>query len=206
MSAEAAPKLLTEAEYLEIERAAEFRSEYYRGEMFAMAGATERHVLITGNLFVELSVQLRNRPCRVYNSDLRVQVSASGLYTYPDISIACGERRFSDNHHDNLLNPVALFEVLSHSTEAYDRGAKFELYQALDSLREYVLVAQDRVRVEQFTRVGELNQWRLTIHERLSDQLMLESVGCVVPLAEIYRNVELSGPSTPERSGEKDAA
>lgn len=203
MSAVTARTLLTEAEYLEIERAAERRSEYYRGEMFTRAGATEQHVLLTGNLFVQLTLRLRGGSCRAYNSDMRVNVSEAGLYTYPDLSIACGERRFLDDRRDTLLNPVVLIEVLSPTTERYDRGAKFELYKALESLREYVLVAQDRMRVERYMREANSNQWGLTLHEEGEAVMVLDSVGCAVTLAEIYRDVELSAP---RRSGENNAA
>jgi Uma2 family endonuclease len=203
MSTATARKLLTEAEYLEIERAAEFKSEYFQGEMFAMSGARESHVQVSCNLLVELTLGLRGRPCAVYSSDMRVQVKSIGLYTYPDISIACGERRFRDDRRDTLLNPVVLIEVLSPSTEGYDRGAKFELYKNLESLREYVLGAQDRTHVEIYTRDENPNRWRCTVHEEMDAVVVFESVGCRVSLAEIYRDVEFA-PMAGE--GETDAA
>src|SRR5947209_1452139 len=113
---------LAPAEYLAIERAAEYKSEFFAGELFAMAGASPAHVLITSNVNRELGTQLRNCPCRVYSSDLRVKVSATGLYTYPDVAVVCGEQQFDDEHRDSLLNPTLVVEVLSPSTEAYDRG------------------------------------------------------------------------------------
>ena len=122
---------LSEEEYLEIERKAEFKSEYFGGEMFAMAGANEAHNLLVTNLVRELSEQLRPRPCRVYSNDMRVRVAASGLYTYPDVVSVCGESRFLDEQRDTLLNLNLLVEVLSPSTaEAYDRGLKFEQYRS----------------------------------------------------------------------------
>src|SRR2546422_1174815 len=117
---------LTPEEYLEIERNAERKSEYYAGEMFATAGASEEHGLISANLLVLLHTQLRRSPCRPFISDLRVNIPATGLYTYPDIVVACGERKFIDEKADTLLNPVLIAEILSPSTEAYDRGRKFE--------------------------------------------------------------------------------
>lgn len=140
---------LTPAEYLALERQAEVRSEYFQGEAFAMAGGSQRHNLIVANLLRLLGNQLVSRDCNVYPSDMRVKIEALGKYTYPDVAVACGENRFEDEHRDVLLNPVVLFEVLSQSTEAYDRGKKFEHDQALDSLREYLLVSQDACRVEQ---------------------------------------------------------
>jgi Uma2 family endonuclease len=151
----AALQRLTEAEYLEIERTAEWKSEFFNGEMFAMAGATPEHVLIAGNVAAELRLQLRGRPCRVYPVDLRVKVSDTGLYTYPDVVVVCGEPRFDELRGDTLLNPTLIVEVLSSSTEAYDRGDKFAHYRRLDSLQEYVLVAQDRCRIERFLRQKE---------------------------------------------------
>jgi len=181
--------LLTPEQYLEIERKAEFRSEYYQGEMFAMSGATITHTALVVNIAVDLAPQLRPGPCRVYTQDLRVQVSATGLYTYPDLVIACREYRLLDARQDTLLNPVVIIEVLSESTEAYDRGKKFGHYRTLESLQEYVLVAQDRVQVERFTRQpGE--QWLLTAANRLEDTIALESVGCQLHLADIYEGVD----------------
>ena len=136
-----APKTyLTQADYLHRERAAEGKSEFYRGEMFAMAGASREHNLIVGNLVTSLNLQLRDRDCQVYPSDMRVKVSPTGLYTYPDVSVACENPEFEDAQGDTLLNPRVLVEVLSDSTEAYDRGPKFEQYRQLASLRDYLLI------------------------------------------------------------------
>ena len=143
---------LTPAEYLAIERAADYKSEFFADEMFAMAGAAPAHVLITSNVTRELGTQLKGRSCRVYPSDLRVKVSETGLYTYPDVVIVCGEQQFDDEHRDTLLNPTLIVEVLSPSTEAYDRGEKFDHYSQLESLQEYVMIAQDRPRVERYVR------------------------------------------------------
>jgi Uma2 family endonuclease len=181
---------LTPEQYLEIERQAEFKSEYYQGEMFAMAGAVRVHNLLGGNVFAQLHTQLRGRQCEVYSNEMRVRVGAMGLYTYPDIVVVCGEPQFLDDHIDTLLNPTIIGEVLSPSTEAYDRGKKFAHYRALDSLREYVLIASDRVQVERYSRQPG-GQWLLTAVNRLEDTIELESAGCTLSLADVYERVEL---------------
>src|SRR5579862_428057 len=169
---------LTPEEYLEIERKAEFKSEYYQGEMFAMAGARRAHNLLAGNAFAELHGQLRRRPCEVYSNDMRVCVSATGLYTYPDVVVACETPRFlEDAVPDTLVNPTVIIEVLSANTEAYDRGKKFDHYRALESLREYLLVSSDRVQIERYSRQSG-GQWLLTAVNRLEDSIELESAGC----------------------------
>ena len=184
---------ITPEEYLEIERKAEFRSEYYRGEMFAMAGGTEAHTLLVMNTSTVL-VRLRGGPCRVYSHDMRVQVSATGLYTYPDLVAGCAERKFLDERRDTLLNPVLIIEVLSNSTEAYDRGQKFAQYRTLESLQEYVLIAQDRVEVEVYRRQAG-GQWLLITANRPEDSITLESVSCSLVLSDIYADVEIPAES-----------
>ena len=149
----AVPKgFLTPQEYLAQERRAELKSEYYRGEVFAMAGATFEHTLIKDNFAREAGNQMKGRPCVVLTSDMRVKVDPTGLYTYPDAAIVCDGPRFEDNVFDTLLNPQVVMEVLSDSTEKYDRGAKFRHYRQIASLKEYLLVAQDRPLVERYTR------------------------------------------------------
>jgi Uma2 family endonuclease len=179
---------LTEEQYLEIERKAEFKSEYYQGEMFAMAGAQEAHILITGNAFGELRQQLRRRPCKVYSNELRVCVTPAGLYTYPDVVVIYGERKFLDSTVDTVLNPTVIIEVLSESTEAYDRGRKFELYRSLESLAEYLLISSRRVSAELFTRQPE--GWLLTAKSNLEDSIDLKSVECQLLLSDLYEKVE----------------
>jgi Uma2 family endonuclease len=191
-----ARQLLTAEEYLAIERAAEYKSEFFAGEMFAMAGASEAHILITHNVAGELRTLLKKRPCRIYPNDMRVKVSDTGLYTYPDVAVVCGERHFEDGHHDTLLNPTLIVEVLSPSTEAYDRGDKFAQYRRLESLREYVLIAQDRPRIERYTRQAEGDQWLLTEVSGLQGSVPFVSIGCELALAEVYDKVEF-----PESSG-----
>jgi Uma2 family endonuclease len=184
--------LLTPEQYLEAEREAEYKSEYYQGEMFAMAGAGEAHNVLVGNLVTGLHQQFRSRPCRVYSNDMRVRVSATGLYTYPDVVVVCGERRYLDGRRDTLLNPSLLVEVLSPSTEAYDRGRKFESYRSIESLSEYLLVASDRVHVDLYTRQPD-GRWLLTSASRLEDSLDLQSAGFRLALAELYEKVDLPG-------------
>src|SRR5205809_2192753 len=143
---------LTPEEYLEIERKAAFKSEYYQGEMFAMAGGSPPHAWIISNLNYELVRQLKGRPCRVGTNDLRLRVLPSGLYTYPDVMVVCGKPQYADYRKDTLLNPIVIIEVLSDSTRDYDRGRKFQHYRALPSLQEYLTVAQDTPHIEHWTR------------------------------------------------------
>ncbi len=179
---------LTPQEYLAIEREAEFKSEYFRGEMFAMSGASRGHNLITTNIVIELGQQLRGRPCEVYSSDMRVKVSATGLYTYPDVVAVCGEPKFEDAHVDTLLNPTLIVEVLSASTAAYDRGQKFAHYRGIESLSEYVLVSQDECKVEHFVKQSD-RQWLQTVVQSPEAQIELASIQSVLRLREIYDKV-----------------
>ena len=180
---------ITPEQYLEIERAAEFKSEYYGGEMFAMSGARRGHNLIVWNLAGELGQQLRKRPCEAYQHDMRVRVSATGLYAYPDTVIVCGEPQFLDATQDTLLNPTVIVEVLSPSTEAYDRGRKFELYRTIPSLTHYLLVASEWMSAESFTRQEE-GGWLLTGATLPEDAIDLPAVGVRFTLADLYEKVE----------------
>ena len=187
----AAQALLTPEEYLAKERKALTKSEYRDGRIYAMPGASRTHNLITVHVTGELYIQLRTRTCEVYPSDMRVKVSPTGTYTYPDVVVVCDEPRFEDSHFDTLLNPTVLIEVLSPSTAAYDRGKKFASYQKLDSLCEYVLISQDRVRVEHYLRQEQT--WDLTEFHALSDVCQLVSIECELSLQAIYAKVEFSG-------------
>ncbi len=180
----------TPEEYLALERAAAYKSEYYDGEIFAMSGASRRHVLIVTNLVGELHGQMKKRDCEVYSADMRLKVSATGAYTYPDVIVVCGKPQFSDEQKDTLLNPNVIVEVLSESTQGYDRGGKFEQYRTLESFKEYLLVAQDKPHVEHFVRQDD-NRWLLTETNKMEDSIELSSIGCTLPLAEIYDKVEL---------------
>ena len=183
---------LTPEQYLEIERRAETRSEYWRGAMFAMAGASRDHSLLKTNLVAALGQQLRKRPCEVYSSEMRVWIPATGLYTYPDVIVVCGEPRFTDDYADTLINPAFLAEILSPSTEAYDRGRKFEHYRAVESLQEYLLVAQDRLHVDLYARQPD-GTWLLREAARSEEVPELKSIGCQLPLADLYEKVHLPG-------------
>jgi len=182
--------LVTPDEYLQRERHAEFKSEYYRGETFAMAGASADHNLIVSNCIVNIGSQLKKRPCRVYPSDLRLKVQATGLFTYPDVTVVCGEPQFEYDRGDVLTNPVLIIEVLSDSTEAYDRGAKFEIYRTIPSLQHYVLIAQDRISVESFTRTTA-DEWILRARQELNGSIRLDTIDCDLSLAEVYDKVDL---------------
>jgi Uma2 family endonuclease len=179
---------LSPEQYLVLERQANHRSELRDGEMVAMAGASRRHVRIVTNLVVALDNQLRGSPCNVYSNDLRVKVSRTGLYTYPDVVVTCGEEQFDDTHNDTLLNPIVLIEVLSESTEAYDRGEKFQHYQQLESLAEYLLISQEPYRVEQYSRHTE-NLWLYSLTPDPKTPIRLRSIRCELALDEIYRNI-----------------
>lgn len=183
----------TPEEYLALERAAEYKSEYLDGAIFAMSGTSEIHNVIALNIARRLGNALEDRPCRVYMSDVRVRVAASRLYTYPDVVAVCGPREFADDQKDTLLNPAVIVEVLSPATETYDRGKKFAHYAWLPSLTDYVLVAQEEVRVEHFQRQGV--GWFLTICTALDEMLRLPSLDTDVPLAAIYKNVEFPLPA-----------
>jgi Uma2 family endonuclease len=186
---------LTPEQYLEIERQAECKSEYWQGEMFAMSGAAEPHNRLTSNIHGQFYVQLRSGGCSLYVNDMRVRVSATGLYTYPDIVVVCGAPQLLDGRRDTLLNPTLIVEVLSPSTEAYDRGRKFEHYQSIDSLEQYLLVASERVHADLFTRQPG-GQWLLTSAGSLEDSIVLESIGGRIGLRESYERVEfLSSPN-----------
>ena len=187
MSSLAAPTVYTPEEYLVSERKATLKSEYINGEILAMSGASNAHNLITLDIGTELNIQLRERECLVYTNDMRVRTSPMGSYFYPDVVVVCGEPQFEDNVFDTLLNPTLVIEVLSPSTEVYDKGEKFRHYQELTSLREYVLVSQDRVRVEQYRLLK--TQWVQTEFRALEDVLPLVSIGCEFPLQDIYRRV-----------------
>ena len=190
--------LMTEAEYLAHERASEMRHEFWRGELFAMAGASEGHNLASGNLFVAVQLALRDKPCRAYTHDMRVFASQSRAYVYPDIVVACPPIEFKDEKRDTLLNPQVVVEVLSPSTESYDRGKKFDLYRQSESLRQYVLIAQDEPRVMSYIRQSDGVAWLLTPLAGLNAVLDFPTLGLSVPLSEIYRNVEFPPPLTTE--------
>lgn len=180
---------LTAEQYLAIERAAQFRSEFFRGEIFAMVGASRKHNLITVNVASELHRQFKDRKCEVYQSDMRVKVNATGLYTYPDVVATCDEPHFEDDHVDTLVNPKVIVEVLSPSTELWDRGKKFEHYRSIPSLREYVMISEEEVLVDTFARNAD-DQWVLKAYRTLDDVLALDSIACQIKLSDIYCRID----------------
>ena len=175
--------------YLELDRAAEYKSEYYDGEMFAMAGAPEGHTLVAANVLASLHAQLRARPCRAYGSDMRVQIRPHGRYAYPDVTVVCGQPEFTDGRRDVLINPTVIVEVLSPSTANFDRGFKFDAYTAIASMREYVLIEPSRVSLDVFTRQPN-GRWLLAKALRLEDTIDLESIGCQLALSDVYEKVD----------------
>ena len=184
-------RLFSPEEYLEMERKADYRSQYLDGEIFAMAGASEPHNLITVSVAAVLHSQMKGRSCKVYASDMRVDVRLNGLYTYPDVVAICGEIKLSDEHKDMLLNPTVIIEVLSESTEAFDRGEKFERYRRIESLVEYLLVAQDRPHIEHYVRQAS-GRWLLSEANGLDNSLHLNSIGCDLSLADVYEKLDLA--------------
>jgi Uma2 family endonuclease len=179
---------LTEEQYLALERAAEFKSEYFDGEMFAMSGGSVQHARMQQNLTTELSIALRGGHCEAFGADLRVRVS-SRMYTYPDVSVVCGKPLLADDRQDVLLNPVVIFEVISPSTESYDRGTKLQRYRTIATLQDYILVEQNEVRIEQYTR-QENNLWILRDYQSLDEELAINSIAVSIPLGRIYNRVE----------------
>ena len=191
MATAATTKRYTPEEYLALEREAKFKSEYKNGFITAMAGTTPKHNKIALNFASEIRAQFRGRPCEVYMSHVRLRVSPAGLYGYPDVMALCGPLQFDERDLESLINPTMIAEILSRSTEAHDRGDKFEDYQTIPSLQEYVLISQDRLLVELFTRHGD--SWVRSELRDLDETLILESLGCAIPLREIYAGVNPTG-------------
>lgn len=187
MSTKPRPRLTPE-EYLTIERAAGHKSEYVDGEMFALSGASFAHTVITMNMAAGLHTRLRDKPCTVHSADLKVRVEATGLHAYPDVVVVCGEPRFVIAERDVIANPLLLVEVLSESTEKWDRGAKFGHYRRLPSLMEVLFVSQSEARIEQYVRQPD-DRWLLLEVHGLAGILSLPSLGCDLPLAEVYAKV-----------------
>ncbi|PKO22818.1 MAG: hypothetical protein CVU38_07350 [Chloroflexi bacterium HGW-Chloroflexi-1] len=181
----------TPEEYLALERRAETKSEYWNGQIYALAGASSAHNTIVANLIISLGVQLKGRPCTVYPSDMRVKVAQTGLYTYPDVLVLCGKARFDDLHRDTLLNPTVLIEVLSPTTETYDRGAKFAFYRSLESLTDYLLVAQDSPKIEHYA-LQPNDKWLLSDYKGLDAVAQVASIDCALPLADVYDKIDWS--------------
>lgn len=179
---------ITPEEYLALEHRAEFRSEYFNGEIFAMAGGSPEHDRITDDFMADVNRQVEGGPCETFTSNMRVKVSPTGLYTYPDGSVACGEALFDGEAVKSLLNPVMILEVLSSSTEAYDRGGKFAHYKTIPSLIYYVLVTPDRPRVEVFMRQTD-EDWLYREITGMEGNVDLTEIGCHLPMSRIYRRI-----------------
>ena len=180
---------MTLEEYLGRELESEEKYEYFNGEVFAIARPSARHTWIVANIVVEFGRQLKGKPCRLSSSELRLRVTPTGLYTYPDVMVICGNVEVAAEQKDTVLNPVVIVEVLSPSTQDYDRGQKFQHYRTLPSLIDYLIVAQDEPRVEHWTRQSE-NRGLLTDFAGLGQVIQLASINCILPLAEIYDKIE----------------
>ncbi len=179
---------LTPEEYLEFERKSQEKHEYFNGEIFAMSGAKRNHNKVSTNLSGLVWQHLKGKNCESYSNDMRVFVPKTGLYTYPDVVVACGEPQFKDNVFDTLLNPILLIEVLSDSTEGYDRGKKFQHYRSIESLQEYILVSQSEARVEKYVKTGD-GFWLLSEAVGVDSEIEFSSIECRIALAEIYNKI-----------------
>jgi Uma2 family endonuclease len=177
----------TAEEYLTLERCASYKSEFHDGQIYAMTGASRKHNLITFNIARELGIQLKKRPCEAYINDMRVKAAKARSYHYPDIAVVCAPPQFEDAYIDTLLNPTLLIEVLSPSTEAFDRGGKFAHYRKIGSLQEYLLVAQDQASIERYARLGDV--WILSEAVGFEASLSLDSIDCTLSLREVYDKV-----------------
>lgn len=180
-------KPLTDEDYLRAERQAFEKSELINGEIVAMAGAGDKHNLISSNLMIDIGVKTRQTSCRVFSSDMRVKAK-KGNYYYPDIVVVCGERKYEDNKKDSLLNPKVIIEILSKSTKLKDRNEKLDSYTSLESLTDYILVSQDEMRVEHFIKNGE-KEWKVRFLNEKSDKIILESIECEVSIEDVYHEI-----------------
>jgi Uma2 family endonuclease len=178
----------TEAQYLEFERASQEKHEFLHGEIYAMTGGSNNHSVITLNTGSHIHMQIRGGSCRTYDSNMRIRVSTKGNYTYPDVSVVCGQPMFLDDKKDTLLNPTLIVEVLSPSTERYDRGAKFRHYQSIDFFRQYVLIVQDAPQIECYTRDDD-GKWIYTVAIGLDSTIELTAIGCTLALKDVYENI-----------------
>ena len=183
-------RYFTPEEYLELEVKAEYKSQYVGGEIYAMAGVEPWHIEIVDNITFALKTLFGDRPCKSYSTDMRVRSKAGGLYTYPDVSALCGKPKYDfSKRPSTLLNPQVIFEVLSPSTESFDRGDKFVRYRKLESLTDYVLVASEFMGVEHYARQAD-GTWTLTEYSQQSDKVALRPLECALSLADIYRRVD----------------
>jgi len=183
-------KFISHLDYLEMEKTAECKSEYYHGEIFAMTGASVHHNLITSNVITSLNIALRDSDCFVFPGDMKIQIDAAMHYAYPDVSVVCGQIEFAENRNDIVTNPVVIIEVLSESTKDYDRGSKFKAYRGIGSLRDYILTDQYAYYVEYFLK-NKAGKWELNEFEKLSDVFTIGSLGAELSLETIYYRLNL---------------
>jgi Uma2 family endonuclease len=188
MSLPRALAVFTPEEYLALERQSEIRHEFLDGTVYAMAGESPKHSAICFNLAGSLHPQPKGTPCRGFSPNMKVRAGEAGLYAYPDLAVACGETFFHDRHGDVLLNPTVIFEILSPSTEAYDRTEKFARYKTIETLSDYVLVSQDRALLEHFSRQPD-GEWTRAEVSGLSSALILDSINCRISLADVYDRI-----------------
>jgi Uma2 family endonuclease len=181
---------ISEKDYLETERLALEKHEYYKGEVFAMSGASIAHNKIFSNSFLDIGNQLKGKNCQPYGSDLRIHIPKNTLFTYPDISIICGEVATTDDKFDTITNPSVIIEILSSSTRNYDKGEKFTLYREIDSLQEYILIDSERIIVEKFIRNAD-NSWQLTEYKTIEQSFSITTVGIEMHLLDIYDGVKI---------------
>jgi Uma2 family endonuclease len=186
----AIPKYYSQEEYLDIERRALHKSEYYQGEIFAMAGDSLNHNRIVSNTIFAIrdSLRKKGKTCEVFPSDLRIHIPQNTLYTYPDVSVICGEPQFTDDHFDVVTNPTVLVEVRSKSTKDYDRSEKFRLYRDIETLQSYVLISSDSLLVEVFTK-KQNNLWELRIYDKIEENMNIAVLEAEIPIQELYLNV-----------------
>lgn len=188
---------ITPAQYIEFEKTATVRHEYLDGEIFAMVGASLNHNRINANTVSELRNKLKNSSCEAFASDMRVKIQEIEKYTYPDIVATCGDIDLESGEPDTLLNPIVIIEILSDSTESYDRGLKFEHYQHIQSLREYILISQDRCRIEKFKKAEDAT-WIYSSYTEKTQAVPIESINCDISLSEIYHRVEFDPVTHPQ--------
>ncbi|QHT69702.1 Uma2 family endonuclease [Rhodocytophaga rosea] len=181
----------TKEEYFALEETSEDKFEFENGEVFAMSGGTANHSLITGNIITALNIALGNKNCRVFSSDMKTAIDAAESYVYPDAQVICGKVEYAEGRNDIVTNPLLVVEVLSDSTERYDRGKKFKKYQTLSSFKEYVLISQAEPLVETFVRQDE-NHWLYTFTEGMDSVVQFPSIGVAIAIADIYRKVEFA--------------
>jgi len=177
-------------EYLEIEAAADYKSEYYQGEIFAMSGGSPRHSRICVNLNRAIWEATRNKDCGGFESNMKLEIAEADAYVYPDLMVVCGDVKLAENTTDVITNPVLIIEVLSPGTEAFDRGKKFEYYRSVESLKEYVLVSQDKPKIETYVK-NDRNNWQYTVIEGIEKSIVFKSLDYEVKLEEIYYKTEL---------------